>query len=98
VAKESQVTREFLQPDEHGPDTLMTLAGYHRLNDDGKDGLNVFYKGGIAEADPDPRAALRSMGAELDLTMDGVYEMYSDVRGRGNLGDKGSGFRFEALS
>jgi hypothetical protein len=97
VAKESQEAREFLQPDEHGPDTLMTLADYDRLNDDGPDGVNVFYKGGIGEADPDPRAALRAMGAELDLTMDGVYEMYRDVRGRGNLGDKGSGFRFKAL-
>ncbi|WP_338668014.1 hypothetical protein [Pseudodesulfovibrio methanolicus] len=97
VAKESQETREFLQPDEHGPDTLMTLVDYDRLNNSGPDGANVFYKGGIDEADPDPRAALRSLGAEIDLTMDGVYEMYRNVRGRGNLGNKGSGFGIKRL-
>jgi len=97
VARESQETREYLQPDEHGPDTLMTLVDYDRLNGSGPDGVNVFYKGGIDEADPDPRAALRALGAEFDLSMEGVYEMYQNVRGRGNLGDKGSGFRFKAL-
>jgi hypothetical protein len=97
VAKESQEAREFLQPDENGPDTLMTLADYDRLNDNGPDGVNVVYRGGIGEADPDPRAVLRAMGAELDLTMDGVYDMYREVRGRGQLGDKASGFRLKAL-
>jgi hypothetical protein len=98
VARESQETREFLQPDENGPDTLMTLADYDRTNDNGDDGVNVVYKGGIAEADPDTSAALRLLGAEIDVTMDGVYEMYRDVRGRGNFGDKASRFRFNGLS
>lgn len=98
VARESLETREFLQPDENGPDTLMTLADYDRTNDDGDDGVNVVYKGGIGQADTDSRAALRGLGAELDLTMDGVYEMYRDVRGRGNLTDKASGFRFKGLN
>ncbi|OIQ49090.1 hypothetical protein BerOc1_01010 [Pseudodesulfovibrio hydrargyri] len=97
VARESQETREFLQPDEHGPDTLMTLAGYNRLNDNGDDGVNVVYKGGIDAADPDSSAALRSLGEELDLTMDVVYEAYRDARGRGNFGDKASGFRFNGF-
>lgn len=97
VARESQEAREFLQPDDHGPDTLMTLADYDRLNDDGDDGVNVVYQGGIGQADPDPSAALRGLGAELDLTMDGVYELYRDLRGRGSLGEKASGFRFGGL-
>jgi hypothetical protein len=97
VAMESQETREFLQPDEHGPDTLMTLADYDRLNDSGEDGVNVVYEGGIGAADSDSLAALRGFGAEMDLTMDGVYELYRDVRGRGGLGNKASGFRFNGL-
>jgi antitoxin component YwqK of YwqJK toxin-antitoxin module len=81
TAMESMEAKEILQPSEAGPDTLMTLANYDRLNDDGKDGLNVFYKGGLDEADPDAHAAARSMGAEFDLTMDSVYEIYKSVRG-----------------
>ena len=62
MARESQEAREFLQPDDHGPDTLMTLADYDRTNDDGEDGVNVVYEGGLSAADPDPGAALRSLG------------------------------------
>ncbi|XXJ20854.1 hypothetical protein ACR42D_15200 [Desulfovibrio caledoniensis] len=106
VSRESQETREFLQPDEDGPDTLMTLAGYDRQkqnddngvnSDDVEEGVNVVYEGGINVADPDPNAALRGFGAELDLVMEGVYEMYRDVRGQGNLGAKESPFRFKGF-
>ncbi|MCJ2163592.1 MULTISPECIES: hypothetical protein [unclassified Pseudodesulfovibrio] len=81
TAMESLEAKEILQPSEAGPDTLMTLADYDRLSADGRDGLNVFYQGGLDEADPDAHAAARSMGEEFDLTMDSVYEMYKSVRG-----------------
>ena len=81
VAMESLEAKEILQPSEAGPDTLMTLANYDRLSDDGMDGVNVFYHGGLDKADPDAHAAARSMGEEFDLTMDSVYEMYKSVRG-----------------
>ena len=97
VAKESQETREFLQPDEDGTNTLMTLADYDRLNNNGEDGVNVAYQGGIGQADPDSLVALREFGEEMDLTMDGIFETYRNVRGRGNLGDKGNGFKFWGL-
>jgi hypothetical protein len=106
VSRESQETREFLQPNEDGPDTLMTMAGYDRQkkndgygvnSDDVDEGVNVVYEGGINVADPDPNAALRGFGAELDLVMEGVYQMYRDVRGQGNLGAKESSFRFNGF-
>ncbi|WP_319583601.1 hypothetical protein [uncultured Pseudodesulfovibrio sp.] len=97
VASESQEAREFLQPDEHGPDTLMTLVDYDQMQNNDEDGINVFYKGGISIGDPDSGAALRSLGEELDLVMDGLYELYRDVRGRGSLGEKASSFRFAGL-
>lgn len=98
VAMESQKTREFLQPDDHGPDTLMTLADYDRLDEtDGQDGLNVVYKGDIDTADPDSRAALRAMGKEVDQTMDDFYETYRNVRGPYAPYGKASKFWFKGF-
>lgn len=98
VAMESQKTREFLQPDDHGPDTLMTLADYDRLDEtDGEDGLNVVYKGDIDAADPDSRAALRAMGTEIDQTMDDFYETYRNVRGPYVPYGKASSFWFKGF-
>ena len=97
VARESLKAKEVLQPSEDGPDTLLTLAGYDRLNDSGEDGVNVVYKGGLSEADPDARAGLRAMGAEVDLTMDALYDMYRNVRGGMGKAPQDSILRYEAL-
>jgi hypothetical protein len=97
VAMESQETREILQPDDHDPDTLLTLADYDRLNEDGKDGINVVYQGDISKGDPDSRAAMRSMGEEYDLAMDDLYDTYRRVRGPYNATNKESDFWLKGL-
>ncbi|MGE4194335.1 MAG: hypothetical protein AB7E51_13160 [Pseudodesulfovibrio sp.] len=97
VAREAMSSREIIQPSEEGPDTLMTLAHYERLNDDGDDGVNVIFKGGLELADPDARAALRSMGDEVDLTMTEVHHMYRDLRGDTASAGPDSILRYEPL-
>lgn len=97
VARESLTAREILNPNEDGPDTLMTLAHYDRLNDDGDDGVNVFYQGELGLADPDSGAALRNMGAEVDLTMESVHDMYRNLRKNAVTGNQDSILHYQPL-